>query len=60
VSRAVNENGARVLNLAGQHGEKHQVSALRASLHKLQGTSEMAEKTLGADPREKSAGAGAD
>jgi hypothetical protein len=60
VSRAVNENGARVLNLANQHGEKHQVSALQASLQKLQGTSELAVQTLSANPREKSAGAGAD
>jgi hypothetical protein len=60
VSRAVNENGARVLNLASQHGEKHQVSALQASLQKLQVTSELAVQTLAANPREKSAGAGAD
>jgi hypothetical protein len=60
VSRAVNENCARVLNLASQHGEKHQVSALQASLQKLQGTSELAGQTLAANPREKSAGAGAD
>jgi hypothetical protein len=60
VSRAVNENGARVLNLASQHGEKHQISALHASLQKLQGISELAVQTLAANPREKSAGAGAD
>jgi len=60
VSRAVNESGTRVLNLAKQHGEKQQMSALQASIQKLHDTTELAMKTLTAIPQEKSLGAGAD
>ena len=59
VSRAVNENGARVLNLANQHGDKQQGIVLQASIQKLRETTEFAVKTLAAVPQEKSAGAGA-
>jgi hypothetical protein len=60
VSRAVNENGARVLNLASQHGEKQQAHVLQASIQKLHDTTDLAVKTLSAVPREKSVSAGAD
>ncbi|MGA9039083.1 MAG: hypothetical protein WB421_00985 [Terriglobales bacterium] len=60
VSRAVNENSARVLNLAKQHGEKQQMSMLQASLQKLQDATELSMKTLTAIPPEKGLGAGAD
>ena len=60
VSRAVNENGARMLNLANQHGEKQQGIVLQASLRKLHETAEFAAKTLAAAPQQRSAGAGAD
>ncbi len=60
VSRAVNENGTRVLNLANQHGEKLQGSILQSSIQRLHDAAELAVKTLSAVPREKSVSAGAD
>jgi hypothetical protein len=60
VTRAVNENGTRVLNLANQHGEKQQGSVLQASIQKMHDTTDLAVKTLSAVPREKSVSAGAD
>jgi hypothetical protein len=60
VSRAVHENGARVLNLAKQRGEKQPCEVLQASMQKLHETTELAVKTLSTIPRQRSAGASAD
>ncbi|MCU1299049.1 MAG: hypothetical protein JWO91_3327 [Acidobacteriaceae bacterium] len=59
LSRAINEHGERMTTLAGQHGSAEEVTAIQASVRKLQDTSESAIMTLTGARMEKGAGAAA-
>ena len=57
VGRSVNQNAERVITLAEQRGAKVEADKVRTPLRKLLDCSELAEKTLGGSPQEKSVGA---
>jgi hypothetical protein len=57
VTRALNENAARVLALATQHDNAAEANAIQTSVQKLRHCSELVVKTLTAVPDQKSAAA---
>jgi len=53
VARTVNENAARIMALAQQHGSKEEASAIETSAQKLRACSTRVEKTLTSAPGDK-------